>query len=74
MEVPRIVNMVEARYGLMEDGGDETACEWPTLAGLHKLVEIAFHKFEHEIELLVRREEKEIVEWNYVGVVWNTPQ
>jgi len=33
MKVPKGVDIVEARHSLVEDGGDEPACKWPTLAG-----------------------------------------
>jgi hypothetical protein len=71
MKVPRSMDMVKTRYGLMKDGGDETACERSALAGFDQLVEVTFHGLEHEVELFAGRQEKEIVERDYVGVIWD---
>ena len=69
VKVARLVNVVEALYDLAKDGGDQATGKGFTFASLDKLVEVAFHGLEDEVELLGVRKEEEVVERNDVRVI-----
>lgn len=62
------MDVVEAGEDLVEDGGCEARGERSTFPRLGELVEVAFHAFEDEVELLGRGEEEGVVEGDDVGV------
>ena len=69
MEIPRIVDMMKTLYYLSKDRRDKTASERLAFAGFDKLVEVAFHGLEDEVELLGVWKEEEVVERDDVRVI-----
>lgn len=69
MEVPGGMDVVEPHDDLAKDRGHKTTSKWFTFASLNELVEITLHGLKDEVEFLGVREEEEVVERNYVGVI-----
>lgn len=62
------MDMIETRYDLAEDAGDEAACRWPAFASFDETIEIAFHALENKAELLGIWQEEEIIQGYDAGM------
>ena len=76
MKISRVMDVTQARYSLAEDGDDKSTCEWSLrdLIRWRRLHSMGVHGLEDKVQPFARRKEKEIIEENHAGVMWDTSE